>query len=162
MKTPEEIRFAADVMLGRLARWLRAMGYDTLFNPDWPRFLLPMEAKRENRILLTRSKRMAEEHPEVPSLVIRSPHPREQLLEVVQAFDLGTDWIFTRCTLCNTPVHETGAEQARGRVPDGILQMETRFYECPGCGKIYWEGSHIKRFEDLLQQIGIAPQSKKE
>ncbi|HHM24220.1 MAG TPA: hypothetical protein ENJ23_04185 [Bacteroidetes bacterium] len=153
MRSPEDIRFVADVMLGRLARWLRVLGYDTLYDPHVPRFLLPVEAKRENRILLTRSSRLIEEHPEVESFLVRPDRPPLQLLEVVRHFDLGTRWLFSRCTLCNQLVERVPLEAVRDQVPEAVQRMDTEFYRCPGCGKVYWEGSHIRRFQEFLARL---------
>ncbi len=153
VRTPEEIRFVADVMLGRLARWLRVLGYDTLYDPAVPRFLLPVEAKRENRILLTRSRRLVEEHPEVQSYLVYPDRPRQQLLEIMEHFHLGRNWIFSRCTLCNRPVEQVDLEEVKKDVPETVQQMKGAVYRCPGCGKVYWEGSHLQRFREFLDGL---------
>jgi len=153
VRSPEEVRFVADVMLGRLARWLRVLGYDTLYDPHVPRFLLPVEAQREDRVLLTRSRRMVEEHPRVRSYLVYPDRPREQLIEIMEHFELGTDWIFSRCTLCNRLVEQVSPEEVKNLVPEAVLQMKSAVYRCPGCGKIYWEGSHIHRFREFLDSL---------
>jgi len=155
MNSPADIRFLADVMLGRLARWLRVLGYDTTYQPDWPRFLLPLEARRDGRVLLTRSKRLIQDHPEVESFLVSSHLPREQLKEVFEKFQLGTHWMFSRCTLCNQLVEKAEPGQVKEQVPKAVFELETSFYRCPGCGRVYWEGSHLKRFREFLRTVGL-------
>ena len=160
VRSPKDIRFVADVMLGRLARWLRVLGYDTLYDPGVPRFLLPVEARREGRILLTRSPRLLQEHPDVEAYLVHPDRPKEQLIQVIDHFGLGTDWIFSRCTLCNRPVEQVALEEVKNDVPEAVRKMNVAVYRCSGCGKVYWEGSHIQRFREFLRGLRLFPENR--
>lgn len=154
IRSPDDIRFAADVMVGKLARWLRALGYDTFYNVNLDPPQLIAVAKTENRILLTRSGRIVENNPDCETFLIIGNEPRQQLSAVQKEFQLGREWIFTRCTLCNAAVEKITSEQAEGKIPPNVLQNATNFYRCPVCGRFYWEGSHIHRFKEFLDREG--------
>lgn len=155
-RAPGEPRFVADQMLGRLAARLRLLGYDTLTVYD----LADSEVTRlaAGRILLTRDAALARTRA-VPVHFVNATSPREQLAEVVAALGLEPDRsrLFTRCTLCNTPVDPV--DEAAIDVPPGVRDRGLAFFRCPGCEHVYWRGSHVERILDDLAAAGV--QSRK-
>lgn len=151
--SPESIRFAADIMVGRLARWLRVLGYDTLYNVHLSAVELVARAQNDRRVLLTRSPRLIEENPGVEAFLLRPDRPHDQLTLVMKTYDLGTEWIFTRCIRCNVVVDPVSAGEIQEKVPADVLQVSQRFFRCPRCRKVYWEGSHLKRFREFLERV---------
>lgn len=151
--TPNDITFAADIMVGRLARWLRTLGYDTIYKTNLEAKYLVKLAEEETRTLLTRSPRLIEENPNVNSFLVRQHKPKEQMKTIMTKFQLGTDWIFSRCILCNVKVESISREKIIDQIAEGVLQTSQQFYRCPNCKKIFWEGSHRKRFEEFLNNL---------
>ncbi len=151
----DEPRFAADAMLGRLARWLRALGYDTAYERDTPDAELVRLAIVERRFILTRDRALPEEWSVDDVMLIGADAPLDQLAEVVAAFDLDRQArLFTRCTLCNHPVVEAAKENVADRVPPRVLAEYDAFWECRSCEKIYWKGSHAARMQRRLERLG--------
>ena len=144
-------RFFCDAMLGRLARWLRALGFDTAYEADIADAELAARAAVEGRLVLTRDRRLAEEQGVEDVLVIVAEQPVAQLREVFTRLALAVpDRLFTRCTVCNTVVEPLPAGEARARVPPNVLARQTDFTRCPTCGRIYWEGGHAHRMRNRL------------
>ena len=147
-------RFVVDTMLGRLARWLRAMGYDTLYlGPAEDRRLLQL-ALAEDRVLLTRDGKLAR-LAGARGCLIRADQVNHQLVEAVEKLALGpqdTLWL-SRCLECNTMLEPREKSTLRGLVPDYILSSQTEFMGCPGCGKVYWSGSHADRMLERLAAL---------
>jgi uncharacterized protein len=147
-------RFVVDTMLGRLARWLRAMGYDTLYPGQAEDRRLLQLARAERRILLTRDRglaRLAEPH----SCLIRGERVDDQVIEAVQRLALNpdnSDWL-SRCLECNGSLEPGSRESIRGLVPEHVFATHTDFMRCPGCGRIYWAGSHADRMIARLSQF---------
>jgi len=151
MKPP---RFVVDTMLGRLARWLRAMGYDTLYlGPAEDRRLLQL-AETENRILLTRDGRLAR-IAGIRGYLVQADRVDRQLAEVVEGLALAppdTGWL-SRCLECNAVLEPRPKRTLNGLVPEYIFATQTDFMRCPGCGKIYWPGSHADRILARLARL---------
>jgi uncharacterized protein with PIN domain len=145
-------RFLADAMLGRLARWLRAVDADTLQLPiHSPDQELVARAAAEGRVLLTRDRHLQRELRPVRSFAITSSVPLEQLVEVVRAFELRRPAEFlTRCLLCNVPLEVVPPEIAREIVPPSARELPGDVRRCPSCGRVYWRGSHVRRMEAAL------------
>jgi uncharacterized protein with PIN domain len=148
-----EIRFIADAMLGRLARWLRMLGCDTAFDASITDPELARRGIEEERTILTRDRRFREEWRVPRLLVLETEAPLEQLREVARAFDLDSrSRLFTRCNRCNAPLASVGRAEVAGRIPERVLRERERFALCPSCGRVYWEGSHTVRMRRLLRQ----------
>ncbi|MBD3286576.1 hypothetical protein GF359_08385 [candidate division WOR-3 bacterium] len=142
-------RFLVDVMLGKLARWLRVLGWDTEYRKDKSIDELLDRAAREGRVLLTRKQL---EHERL--VYIKSEILEEQLKQLERQFGVITDARpFTRCIECNRMLERTDKKTVRGRVPFYTYSTQESFYTCPGCGKVYWPGSHhqamLKKVEEL-------------
>ncbi len=150
---PGEPRFAADAMLGRLARWLRVIGADTAYEPDVEDAALARLAWEEDRIVLTRDRALPAEWRLPRVLLLDSEAPLEQLRQVADAW--GLEWrgrLFRRCTLCNARLVPLEAAALRGRVHERVAREQRRFAECPACRRVYWEGSHTRRMRQVLEQ----------
>jgi len=151
-------RFLADAMLGRLARWLRAVGCDcaqlSLHAPDAEIVAL---ARREDRVLLTRDRHLLRELRPPRALEITSDEPLEQLRHVVATFGFARPaTFFTRCMVDNTPLHEVAPVDVADRIPPGAREVPGPFRQCATCGRVYWRGSHARRMEHILD--GVFPQ----
>lgn len=136
--------FDVDGMLGRLAKWLRILGFDAAF---------PRSVPSAGRSFVTMKKNVR-----VPGSVrITKISPRDQLGEFLEqtGIDPNPDRVLTRCLVCNVPVGEATSERVSGRVPDRVLRTVSSFNECPSCGRIYWEGTHGERIRKRLEEVYI-------
>jgi uncharacterized protein len=145
-------RFAADAMLGGLARWLRALGYDTWWDAQVPDPELIRRALQERRVILTRDVPVVQEWRLDNLLFIRADAPLDQLREVAAAYPLDDSLLFSRCTRCNHALETVSADDVRDRVPPAVLAERTDFQRCPSCERIYWEGSHTARMRGEIAQ----------
>jgi uncharacterized protein with PIN domain len=139
----DERRFVADVMLGKLARWLRALGYDTLYYRDAPDSRLLGIALRETRTLLTRDARLALRAGPA-GLRVRADGVDAQLREVADACTLRAPAPLSRCLECNGPLATRGPAEVRDRVPPYTLATQPEFRECERCRRVFWAGTHAR------------------
>lgn len=148
-------RFLADAMLGRLARWLRALGYDTVFEPEIQDGVAVRRALEEDRILLTRDRNLHREWRIEAIVVLRSNHPDLQLQELREKVDvhLRRDRLFTRCLRCNTLLEPISPSEAAARVPPRIRKANHSFRRCPACDGTFWDGSHTSRMREKFQSL---------
>ncbi len=156
--TPDSIRheekFIADAMLGRLARWLRFLGFDTVFSPNITDRNLIRTAREENRTILTRDTQLIKIKGLESYLLIASEDPFQQLLETISAFGLTTFHLISRCVACNGMLEEVGDKAVlKDSVPEYVFLHYDLFRQCTNCGKIYWEGSHPKKFREEIRGI---------
>jgi uncharacterized protein with PIN domain len=140
-------------MLGRLARWLRALGFDTLYEHGIDDDELLRRCRAEGRVLLTRDTELSRRgRGDVEILFLESESAQKRLREVLDHFGIGISSrrLFSRCTHCNSPVQELSREEVRGRVPPFVFETGKRFTWCPNCDKIFWRGTHKERFLNLI------------
>ncbi len=140
-------RLLADAMLGKLARWLRILGYDTLYMQD-DDVRIAQRARAEGRIVLTRDHGLAQRRG-LCTLLINAQDLDTQLAEVVSALGRPVD-AAPRCMLCNGKLRCIPGEAARSSVPAYVAQTQTMFHRCAECGKIYWQGTHWQGIERQL------------
>jgi uncharacterized protein with PIN domain len=149
-----EPRFAADAMLGRLARWLRLLGFDSTWEADVPDERLVRQALADERWILTRDRALPVEWRVPRVYLVAAEQPFEQLREVVRAFGLGPlVRAFARCSRCNAALAPLAAEETAARVPLRVRERHARFLACPACGRVYWEGTHVERMRRLLERV---------
>jgi len=145
------VRFLADAMLGRLARWLRVLGFDTAYDPSLDDVALVRLANAENRVLLTRDRHLLRELRPRRAIEVTSDTPLEQLAALVPALELkAPDALFTRCLLCNTPLEEIPSAEAVTALPPTVRELKGPFRRCPTCSRMYWPGSHVRRMTRAL------------
>lgn len=149
-----EARFVCDSHLGRLAAYLRMLGFDTFYRNNCADDQLARISAQERRILLTRDRGLLKRTSVVHGYFVRASDPRQQLHEISERFDLP-DRIstFTRCMHCNTPVQKIRKEEVLDRLPPSTRQHYDEFRLCPGCQKIYWKGSHYRRMQRLIDTL---------
>ena len=149
-----ETRFVLDVHLGRLAGYLRMLGFDALYHNEYDDAMLADISRRERRILLTRDRGLLKRSAVSHGYLLREHDPRAQLAEVVRRFDLaGTIRPFTRCMRCNGVLDRV----EKAAIEDRLLPKTRRYYDefavCRECGRIYWEGSHHQDMRRSLEQL---------
>jgi hypothetical protein len=149
-------KFAIDMNVGRLATWLRALGYDTVFqNPIDDGELVEL-ARAEQRIVLTKDTgillRRPITHGEVDALLIAGSDWKEWLRQVIIRYELKSDRVFTRCLECNTALEDADAERASSFVPARILKSESEFKYCSHCDQFLWMGGHWRRMMKVIEE----------
>ena len=141
--------FAVDIMLGKLAKWLRLMGFDTFYsNTAEDDFLMDL-ALKEKRILLTRDRPLVARMGEAAYFVRNILLP-EQLKEVATRFKLNHFHLPGRCSVCNGSLVSISKSSVEGQVPPYVFQTQEDFFQCESCGKLYWGGTHIQHIEEMI------------
>jgi len=153
------MKFIADRTLGKLARELRMLGYDTVYYRGEDVYPLIKLAREEGRVILTRSTQFGPKRPEDRVIRITKDKPSLQLRELIQRkiISLVEEPLFSRCLLCNTLLSGISPEEAEGKVPDFILHQQKEFFRCPQCSRVYWQGSHqdhMKKRVERLKNLG--------
>ena len=139
-------------MLGTLAKWLRILGYDTLFDPALDDHQLVRLARAEGRILLTRDRELARRRG-LRVLLIASQQLDDQIDQVLADLALTPSRSLSRCPVCNDLLQPMPPEAARTRVPAYVARTHRTFRACPSCRRVYWRGTHWQRMEQRLARI---------
>lgn len=149
------MKFLADRMLGKLAKELRMLGYDTLYYRGEKTYPLIQLAREEGRVILTRNTKLIPKRPEDHIIKIKEDKPLLQLRELIQKghLSLNEKLLFSRCLLCNILLHPIPREEVEGKVPDFIFYQQKDFYWCPKCSKIYWPGSHQDHMQIKIDEL---------
>ena len=143
------LKLLADGMLGTLAKWLRLLGYDTAYDNAADDHGLARRARAEGRVLLTRDRELAGRRG-LRTLLIRSEVLEEQVREVQEALGPPPDPALSRCAVCNTVLDSVSSEEIADRVPPYVLRTQTEFRRCPGCGRVYWPGTHVDEMQERM------------
>ena len=152
--TAEPLKFIADAMLGRLAKWLRLLGYDVVYEPSISDDELIAMAIHEHRIILTMDRKLTERESARNSLLIKSPSYREQLKQVITHYNIDyKSGIFTRCLVCNKLLDPIKKEKIRDRVPPYVYSTQDEFDICQQCSRVYWSGTHRIKMLEMLDEI---------
>lgn len=148
-------RFLLDGMLGGLSRWLRIIGYDTLYYPDKEDTELSVEAEVKNRILVTRDAELHRQATKrgIKTILIHSDQTIEQLREITEKMELGTIAKNTRCPRCNGVLREIEKNSVKDKVPEESFNAFYEFWICADCDAVYWKGSHWIQIQDTLKKI---------
>ncbi|MGH7962818.1 MAG: Mut7-C RNAse domain-containing protein [Candidatus Binatia bacterium] len=156
-------RFLADRMLGKLARWLRILGYDTAYLPQLSPEGVMREGRRQGRVILTRDTRLLRRKGMPPFVFVHSDRFREQLRQVVDTLQLAplpSPALFSRCIKCNRVLEEVAKDEVREQVPEYVWQTQIEFHRCPECHRLYWGATHRDHVREELRRLGFIRKSE--
>lgn len=152
-----EIKFLTDGMLGKLTRFLRILGFDTLYLKDVNDDELLMIAQKDNRILITRDRELYHRaiKMNIRSLLITEINLKNQLSQIASKLNINLDLDIaeTRCPLCNTKLEKIPKYEIKNKVPEKIFNLHEEFWICTKCNKIYWMGSHWKSINKTILSV---------
>ncbi len=152
----EPPRFLADRMVGTLAKWLRILGYDTVYMPEASPASVKREAHRQGRILLTRRTCFLNQKDVPPFVFIRADRFREQLKQVCTDLQLTvSSSLLRRCSVCNQELETIDRERVQSRVPAYVWRTQSTFFRCQQCQRIYWNATHRERILEELRHMGM-------
>ena len=155
LKPLREPLFVLDVHLGKLARYLRMMGFDSVYDNSYENDDIIRTSKDEKRSILTRDRKLLMRKEVERGYWIRSEMILDQVSEVIGRFDMGNSIrFFSICTLCNGKLHRVAETTVRMHYPEHKFHLDTVFYQCDKCFHIYWNGDHCKRFEHAIARLG--------
>jgi len=153
------MKFICDDNLGRLARWLRTLGYDTLFFDPIVDGELISIALKENRVVLSRDTHLSRFKLKLGErlLLIESDKHLEQLKQVIEHFKLRTDknLLFSRCLICNSVLEKVEKEMIKDRLYPHVYRTQDNFVHCPKCNRIFWPATHVEKMTKTLSQSGV-------
>ncbi len=142
------MKFIADVMLGRLAKWMRLWGFDVLYDRTMSDNEIIRISLEQNRVILTRDTGLANRPLASNHLFIESDNVREQLGQLMKTFHREKiPGPLTRCSVCNTPLSPASKQDIRDFVPPYVYEKNNSFLRCENCGKVYWKGTHVKKMK---------------
>ena len=151
----KEVKFAADRMLGKLAKWLRIIGEDVIYGRHLTGYGLIRAARLENRLILTRDRSLKNKQPP-PSLYLQSDHYREQLKQVLHDCGLIVGKrLFTRCIRCNTVLQVRTKASVEKLVPAYVFSTQENFFWCATCRRVYWPATHHQNMVDELEKLQV-------
>lgn len=147
-------KFILDVHLGKLAKYLRLLGFDTLFETGYEDDEIVKIAKQQHRIILTRDKGLLKNNSVTHGYWVRNTNPKSQVKEIITRFDLISKALpFSRCLECNGELEKIAKENIVGLLPQKTNQFFHDFAHCTACKKVYWEGSHYKKMKIFVDDI---------
>ncbi len=145
------IKFLVDVNVGKLAKLLRMLGYDTAYHPEWKDKEIAEIACRENRVVLSKDKGLLKRGQILWGRLLRGKLPQEQFRETVSFFGLcKSENLFSRCLSCNTELVSVEKSQIIHLLEPKTKKYFEQFYRCPSCKKIFWPGSHYAKMREWL------------
>lgn len=149
-----ETRFVVDTHLGKLARILRMLGFDSLYRKELTPDEIISKSLAERRIILSRSRDLLKRKEVTHGYCLTSTDPEEQARLVLKRFDLRENLHpFTRCMECNSPLEKLPRERAGAMVPGDVLARQREFKWCPACNKAYWKGSHFQKMAERIEGL---------
>ncbi|MCM8773347.1 MAG: Mut7-C RNAse domain-containing protein [Candidatus Omnitrophica bacterium] len=150
------MKFILTKELGKLARWLRILGFDVVYYKSENLGTLIIEALREDRIIVTRSK-IKFGNLEKNIQIVSSQNIKEQLKELIKNLNLTLDEekMFTRCVLCNRILERVDKMSIKEKIPEYVFVTQDDFMLCPECNKVYWQGSHWGNIRRTIAELGV-------
>ncbi|PJA29543.1 MAG: hypothetical protein CO189_01755 [candidate division Zixibacteria bacterium CG_4_9_14_3_um_filter_46_8] len=155
MEKQNKTAFICDDNLGKLAKLLKACGYDTLFQKTIADGELIAKALAEDRTIISRDRRLARKGAPENLLIIKTDDPDEQLKDVLLSLGLKPefkDWL-TRCLECNILLAKVSKEENKNRIPPYVFFTQSEFFKCSNCDKLFWKGTHHQRMMERLLKI---------
>lgn len=153
------MKFLADSMLGRLAKWLRILGFDTAYSASWDDAAVVRAARAQGRLILTRDRAMALRRG-IEVFLVKSDEVEEQVQEVIVGLGLSTADPFSLCPECNGILAAVKKSEVKDLVPPYVFSTQQSFHRCPDCGRIYWRGTHWDRMIEKLEGLEQSLASK--
>ncbi|MFC2013643.1 Mut7-C RNAse domain-containing protein [Chloroflexota bacterium] len=157
-----ERKFIVDNNVGKLAKWLRIMGYNALFFNSRNDSNMIATALATDRVILTRDtqimKRRVVTSGQIKAILLKSDEPEQQMQQVIAT--LSPDYRFkpfTICLECNQPLLERSKPQVKDLVPPYVFQTQSQFMECPACHRIYWRGTHWQALTKKMEKLTRCP-----
>ena len=152
------MKFVADAMLGRLAKWLRLMGFDVLYYPDIRDRELIRIAREQERTILTRDTGLMKSKGGIDAVFIEADDLSAQLVQIRDKLDFYAAAPLGRCEICNGFLSGvTEKKEVRDIVPDFVYHNYDHFVRCASCGKVYWEGSHYREIREKIARVMHSP-----
>ena len=153
-----EIKFIVDNNVGRLAKWLRMMGYDALLFTEEDDGKMVKVALAQNRVILTKDRQIMRRRlvtsGRIKAILVEYDNPKAQLQQVVGDLDLDYQFRpFSICLECNQSLVERGKEEVRDLVPPHVFETQSLYMECPSCHRIYWRGTHWQAMSEDLENF---------
>lgn len=150
----EEIRFLVTKELGRLATWLRILGFDTQYSKSIQKSQIVIESLQESRIILTKNRKIGERQG-LRVIHLKSDFFKEQLKQLREdlTLELNSDKFFMRCVLCNKELERVDKKSVKERVPQYVYETQENFVECPSCKRLFWKGTHWGNVEEVLREV---------
>ena len=147
------VKFILTKEVGRLCRWLRILGFDAEYFLENNLATLIIKALRENRVIVTRKKKIDD----LKVIRVYANDVKEQLREVLAQlrFKPDEDKMFTRCVICNKTLEKVEKEEVKEKVPLYVYQTQNEFYQCPSCRRIYWQGTHWGNVKKIIQDLAL-------
>ena len=142
-------------MLGSMAKWLRILGYDTKYVKNMKDEEIAKIAREEERILLTRDKKLASKFKN--SIYLENNGLKNQLRRIIKelALEIDDKNLLTRCIICNEKIEKIDKEKVKGMVPEHVYESHEEFYICPKCKRIYWIGTHFENMKKFIENIKL-------
>ena len=157
LRPEPEPQFVLDLHLGTLAKYLRRLGFDTLYRNDYPDEELAYVSSTENRILLTRDIGLLKRGIVTHGYWVRDKDPQEQLREVLRRFNLFEAIApFSRCISCNGFVKPVEKAKILDKIPPKTRETQDEFRQCLDCGKVYWKGSHYDQLLQFIAEVRVS------
>jgi uncharacterized protein with PIN domain len=148
-----QFRFIADVHLGRLAKLLRMLGFDTFYQNNISKATLLKIAVAKNRVVLSRNASLAT-NPFIQTCIINDENPNKQLQQVIQHFALQQHLKpYTRCLVCNAMLEVVEPTKIWDQLPENTRLHFQEFWQCLQCQRVYWKGSHYDRMEAWIRKL---------
>ena len=147
------VKFILTKEVGRLCKWLRILGFDAEYFLEDNLATLIIKALKENRIIVTRKKKIDD----LKVIRVYANEVKEQLREVLTQLELkpDEDKMFTRCVICNKTLEKVEKEKIKEKVPLYVYQTQNEFYQCPSCRRIYWQGTHWGNVKKIIQDLAL-------
>jgi uncharacterized protein with PIN domain len=147
-------KFILDAHLGKLATYLRMLGFDALYRSDYQDHEIAALSSQQHRIVLTRDRGLLKRCEVTRGYCVRSTNPRQQLVEIIRRFDLSRlVKPFQRCLECNHLLQQIEKQEVQQKIPPHAFEQHENFQVCPNCNRIYWKGTHYERMLAFIKEV---------